>query len=456
VTATGATWRNWARTESVRPARVERPKTAEAVQRAVQAAARTGIRLKPVGAGHSFTGIAVATGVQLDLSDLSGIVDVDPHRSRVTFAAGTRLHQLPGLLAPYGLAMTNMGDIDRQSIAGATSTGTHGTGGDFGGIATQIRALTLVTASGELLHISETENAELLPAAALGLGALGVVVDITLQLEPAFAMHAVENPEPLEAVLDAYLDRSRAADHFEFYWFPHTETALTKTNTRLPGDAPLRPLGKLSRWVDDELMANGAYRALCALGRMVPSTVPSTARLAERFSGNRDFTDSSTSVFITNRTVRFREMEYALPREAVPSAVREVRALIERNDWRVSFPIEVRSAAADDLWMSTATGRESGYIAVHRYYREDHREYFGAVERIMRAHDGRPHWGKMHSLGATELATMYPRFSDFTALRDRLDPAGMFANAYLDRVLGRAPERPSPGDATPSRAKQGK
>ncbi|MET0726515.1 MAG: D-arabinono-1,4-lactone oxidase [Leifsonia sp.] len=445
MTASGSTWRNWGRTEAVRPARVERPATPEAVQRAVLAAGRSRMRLKAVGAGHSFTGIALAPGVQLDLDDLSGIVSVDQERNRVTFAAGTRLHQLPGLLAPYGLAMTNMGDIDRQSIAGAISTGTHGTGGRFGGIATQVRGVTLVTASGEFLRISETENADLLPAAALGLGALGVMVDVTLQLEPAFVMQAVERPEPFDTVLDEYLERSRSIDHFEFYWFPHTDTALTKTNTRLPGDAELQPLGRLSRWVDDELIANGAYRALCALGRMMPSTVPSTARLAERFSGNRDFTDRSTSVVISNRTVRFREMEYARPREAVPHAVRAVRAMIERNGWRISFPMEVRSAAADDLWLSTASGRESGYIAVHRYFREDQRAYFAAVEAIMRAHDGRPHWGKMHGLDAPELATMYPRFQDFVALRDRLDPSGMFANPYLDRVLGLAPERPSPG-----------
>ena len=175
--------------------------------------------------------------------------------------------------------------------------------------------------------------------------------------------------------------------------------------------------------------------------------MPTTARLAEKFSGNRDFTDAAPSVFVTNRSVRFREMEYALPREAVPSAMREVRELIDRNDWKVSFPLEVRSAAADDLWMSTASGRDSGYIAVHRYYREDQRPYFSAVEAIMRAHDGRPHWGKMHGLDAAELATMYPRFDDFVALRDRLDPTGMFANPYLDRVLGVAPGRPSPGGA---------
>ncbi|NUU07408.1 D-arabinono-1,4-lactone oxidase [Leifsonia sp. C5G2] len=436
MTAAGGLWRNWGRTEAVRPQRVERPASAEAVQRAVQAAASKGMRIKAVGAGHSFTGIAVAPGIQLDLEDVSGLLDVDLERGRVTLAAGTHLHQLPRLLRPHGLALENMGDIDRQTIAGATSTGTHGTGGSFGGLATQIVGLTLVTGTGEQLHIDETENAELLPAARLGLGALGVIVDVTLQCVPAYLLQAVERPEPLQDALDGYLERSAREDHFEFYWFPHTETALTKTNTRLPLTAGRKPLSRTGRWVDDELLANGVYRGVCALGTVAPAVIPPFSRLAQRMTGNRDFTDVSPAVFVTNRTVRFTEQEYALPREAVPAALAEVKALIERRGWRISFPIEVRSAAADDIWLSTAYGRESGYIAVHRYYREDQREYFSAVEEIMVAHEGRPHWGKLHTRDAEHLRALYPRFDEFLAVRDRLDPERRFENAYLRRVLG--------------------
>ncbi|MFC6354953.1 D-arabinono-1,4-lactone oxidase [Luethyella okanaganae] len=436
MTATGAIWRNWGRTEAVRPLRVERPASVAAVQRSVTAAAKSGLRVKAVGSGHSFTGIAVAPGVQLDLSALSGIVASDEARGRVTIAAGTHLHRLPALLRPFGLAMTNPGDIDRQTIAGATSTGTHGTGGSFGGLATQLTALTLVTGTGELLRISETENAELLPAARLGLGALGVIVDVTVQLEPAFALHAVERSEPVEAVLDGFLERTASEDHFEFYWFPHTGTALTKTSTRLPGDAHRAPIGAVRRWVDDELLANGLYRMMCNVGRAVPAVVPSFNRLTETITGDRDFTDVSTSVFTTNRSVRFREMEYGLPIAAVPDAVRAVQALIKRRGWRISFPIEVRSAAADELWMSTANGRQTGYIAVHRFFREDPGEYFRAVEDVMKTHDGRPHWAKMHDRDAESLRASYPHFDDFLAVRDRLDPERRFANAYLRQVLG--------------------
>ncbi|MBN9175420.1 MAG: FAD-binding protein [Microbacterium sp.] len=436
MTRPGGEWRNWGRSARVRPQRVEFPTTTTAVQRAVQAAARRGLRVKAVGAGHSFTGIAVAPGVLLDLSDLSGLVSVDRDRARVTLRAGTRLHQSPRLLGPYGLAMPNLGDIDRQSISGATSTGTHGTGARFGGIATQVTGVTMVTADGELLVVDEDHEPELLPAVALGLGALGVLVEVTLQCVPAFVLHAVDRPAPLTEVLDDLDERVQSEDHFEFYWFPHTDVGLTKTNTRLPESAPRNPLPRGARWVDEELLSNAVYRAVCVVGTAVPAVIPSFSRLAVTLTGDREYTDIAPRVFTQNRGVRFREMEYALPAENVRPAFDALRALIDDRGWRISFPVEVRFAAADELWMSTAHGRATGYIAVHRYWREDPTEYFEAVEQIMLGFGGRPHWGKMHTLDAAILRERYPHFADFTALRDRLDPGRMFQNAYLERVLG--------------------
>ncbi len=420
----------------MRPQHIEFPASTDAVQRAVQAAAARGQRIKAVGAGHSFTGIAVAPGVLLDLSDLSGVVAVDRERSRVTLLAGTRLHQIPALLAPHGLAMQNLGDIDRQSISGAISTGTHGTGARFGGIATQVVGATLVTGTGELLVVGDDENAELLPAVALGLGALGILVEVTIQCVPAYVLHAVEQPAPLADVLETLVERVERADHFEFYWFPHTERAMTKTNTRLPADAPRHPLSPVGKWVDDTLIGSGAHQLACSVAHLVPATAPAINRLSARVWGDREFTDASHRVFATSRTVRFREMEYALPAENVRPAFDALRALVDERGWKIAFPVEVRFAAADGLWMSTATGRASAYIAIHRYWRENPTEYFEAVEQIMLGFGGRPHWGKMHTLDASILRELYPRFDDFTALRDRLDPDRLFSNAYLERVLG--------------------
>lgn len=428
-------WQNWGRSESVTPVERRRPESTDDVVAAVRAARDLGLRVKAVGASHSFTGIALASGIQLDMSGLTGVRSVNG--SRVTLGAGTVLHDLPPMLDPLGLALQNMGDIDVQTITGATSTGTHGTGAQFGGLATRITGATLVTGDARVLAVDATQNADLLPAVALGLGALGILVDVTVDCVPSFVLSCVERPEALDEVLDGWEQRIDEADHFEFYWFPHTKAALTITSTRLAADAETRPLSAARRWLDDSLMSNTLFAGTTALQRRLPRSTPAINRLSTRLTGNRDFSDLSHRVFATERRVRFREMEYALPVADVPDVLREIDALIERKGWTISFPVEVRAAAADKLWMSTATGRATGYIAVHRYYREDPTEYFAAVEEIMKAHGGRPHWGKMNTRTAADLAPAYPRFNDFLKVRNRLDPDRLFANPYLDRVLGK-------------------
>lgn len=428
-------WRNWGRTVRVRPAGYAHPTSVDEVAAVVRAAAASGLPVKAVGAGHSFSAIAEAPGVLVNLDGIAGVVGVDVESRTVTVGAGTRLRAVPALVAQWGWAMENLGDIDTQSVAGAISTGTHGTGARFGGIATQVAGVTVVDARGEVVRIDEQHSPELLPAVALGLGAFGIVVEVTLRCVEAFDLCAVERPEPLGAVLESLAERAASADHFEFFWFPHTSTALTKVNSRVPAGVGRAPLPAVRRWVDDALLANGVFGVTCAVGRAVPACVPWVNRAAERLTGNRTFSDASDRVFVTRRSVRFTEMEYAIPAERVADAFGEVQQLIRREGWRISFPVEVRFAAADELWLSTAFGRDTAYIAVHRVVGEDPWPYFGAVEQIMRAHGGRPHWGKMHGLEADDLATVYPRFADFCALRDSWDPQGVFLNPYLRRVL---------------------
>ena len=428
------TWRNWSGSVRTTPARVETPRDEGEVVDLVTRAAAEGLRVKPVGAGHSFSAIAEAPDVQVDLRHLTGVSRTDPSTRQVSLRAGTRLHSIPSLLRPLGLAMANLGDIDRQTVSGAVSTGTHGTGLGFGGIATQVVGLRLIDGTGQVHDL--TADDPVLAGAVVGLGALGVVTELTLRCVDAFVLRAVERPEPLEQVLDTFLDRCRAEDHLEFYWFPHTEVALTKTNTRLPGDAELAPLGRRQRLVDDQLLANGVYGLTCRLGARLPRVVPTVNRAATALVGDRAFTDRSHRVFTTSRRVRFHETEWALPLEALPEVQREIAAMIERQRLRVSFPLEFRAAAPDDLWLSTAHGRTTGYVAVHRFAGEDPGPYFRAVRDIALAHDGRPHWGKMHDLDHATLAASYPRMADFLALRDRLDPGRTLANPYLEQVLG--------------------
>lgn len=431
-----ARWSNWARTESSRPELEIAPRSVEQIVLAVQRARETGHPLKPIGASHSFTGIGATDGIRIDMSRLRGLVSADTARGRVTLWGGTHLWELPAILGPLGLALPNMGDIDRQTITGATQTGTHGTGVGLRGLSAGVVGAQIVTGSGDVLTIDEDHHPEMLPAVALGLGALGVLVTVTLQCVPRYLLRAEEAPEALERVLDDYVERTRAVDHFEFYWFPHTRGTRTKVNTRLPWDHGREPLTRLARFADEELANNVAFGGCVALGRVLPGITPRVNRVIEQLSSRRSYVDESHRVYVTHRRVRFRELEYSVPLEAVPDAVRELRTMIEKRRYCVSFPIEVRSAAADELLLSTAHGRDSGYIAVHEYWRDPDRGYLRDAEAILAAYEGRPHWGKMHTRTAATLRDRYPAFDRFRETRDRLDPDRVFANPYLTRVLG--------------------
>lgn len=410
------------------------PASAAELADAVRRAADEGLKVKAVGTGHSFTAAAATDGLLIRPGLLTGIREIDRAAGTVTVEAGTPLKRLNQALARGGLTLTNMGDIMDQTVAGATSTGTHGTGRESASISAQIRALELVTADGSVLTCSATEHPDVFAAARIGLGALGVVTAITFAVEPVFLLTAREEPMGFDRVTADFDQLVAENEHFEFYWFPHTGNCNTKRNNRSAG--PAAPPGRVSGWIEDELLSNGVFQAACSLGKAVPATIPAIAKISSRALSARTYTDIPYKVFTSPRRVRFVEMEYALPREAAVDALREVKAMVERSPLRVSFPVEVRTAPADDIALSTASGRDSAYIAAHVYRGTPHRAYFTAVERIMTAHGGRPHWGKLHTRDAAYLAEVYPRFGEFTAVRDRLDPQRLFGNDYLRRVLG--------------------
>ncbi|MFJ6992869.1 D-arabinono-1,4-lactone oxidase [Streptomyces sp. NPDC003090] len=428
------TWRNWAGNVSVRPEREVMPASVEELADAVLTAARDGLRVKTVGTGHSFTSIASTDGLLIRPDLMTGIRRVDRTAMTVTVESGTPLKRLNAALAREGLSLTNMGDIMEQTVAGAISTGTHGTGRDSGSLAAQVRALELVTADGRVLTCSAKENPEVFAAARIGLGALGVISAVTFAVEPMFLLTAREEPMGFDRVTAEFEQLHAENEHFEFYWFPHTGNCSTKRNNRSQG--PADPPGAVSGWFEDEFLSNGVFQVANSFGRAVPAAVPAIARISSRALSPRTYTDIPYKVFTSPRRVRFMEMEYAVPREAAVAALRELRAMVDRSPLRVSFPVEVRTAPADDITLSTASGRDTAYIAVHMHRGTPYRAYFTAAERIMTAHGGRPHWGKVHTRDAAYLAEAYPRFGEFAALRDRLDPDRLFGNPYLRRVLG--------------------
>ncbi|MFJ8495217.1 D-arabinono-1,4-lactone oxidase [Streptomyces sp. NPDC094038] len=435
-TASGksGTWRNWGGNVTVRPAREVVPASVDELAAAVRQAAEDGLKVKAVGSGHSFTSIAATDGVSIRPQLLTGIRDIDRKAMTVTVEAGTPLKRLNLALAREGLSLTNMGDIMEQTVSGATSTGTHGTGRESASLAAQIRELELVTADGSVLTCSEKENPEVFAAARVGLGALGIVTAITFAVEPVFLLAAREEPMPLDRVLAEFDQLWTENEHFEFYWFPHTGNTNTKRNNRSAG--PAQPVGQLAGWFEDEFLSNGVFHGAQLLGRAVPAVVPTVARISSTALSARSYTDIPYKVFTSPRRVRFVEMEYAVPREALVDTLRELRAMVDRSGLRVNFPVEVRTAPADDIALSTASARDSAYVAVHMFRGTPYQAYFTAAERIFTAHEGRPHWGKVHTRDAEYFAEVYPRFGEFTALRDRLDPDRLFQNDYLRRVLG--------------------
>jgi L-gulono-1,4-lactone dehydrogenase len=427
-------WRNWTGDEACRPKEIVYPGSVEEIAAAVGRAAREGWRLRVAGAGHSFSDVACSEGMLLVLDRLQGVLDVDRDAGLVRVQGGISIARLNARLAAHGLALENLGDIDAQSIAGAISTATHGTGARLRNIPSQVAELTLVLGDGSTLVCSPERDLEVFRAARVGLGALGVIAEVTLRCVPAFTLCGIDAPAPLDETIERFEQLWQGNEHFEFYVFPHCDTALTRTNNRT--EQPPAPRGKVAEYANDVLLTNRTFEMFCRIGRRVPSRIPEINRIVTRLAGSSKRIDRSDRVFASPRLVRFTEMEYALPREHTTEAVRRVLETVERRGFAVPFPIEVRTVASDDALLSTAYGRESGYVAVHMYRGMQWRPYFEAVEQIMDSLDGRPHWGKRHFQTAATLRPRYPEWDRFQAVRARLDPQGLFANAWTDRVLG--------------------
>jgi L-gulonolactone oxidase len=428
----GGTWTNWSRTHHCVPAAIERPGSVEEVAAAVVRAGEAGRTVRVAGAGHSFTDAVLTDGTLLSLERLGRLLDADPASGRARVEAGMTLHRLSRELLLRNLALPNLGDVDAQSVAGALATGTHGTGARLPNLSAQVEAVELVLGDGRVRTLTAADG-DLLRAARVGLGALGVVVAVTLRCVPAFRLRGVDRRERLEDVLAALDERADRADHFELWTFPHSPLALTRTNTRT--DAPRDAPGRTLEWLQDVVLDNHAFGLLNRAARRRPAAVPALNRLAGRLASPRERVDWSHRVFASPRLVRFTEMEYAVPRARAVEALCGAREILTRHP--VSFPVELRFAAGDDALLSPAHGRDTAYVAVHVFEGMPWEPAFREVERLMGGLDGRPHWGKRSFLTAAELAPRYPAWDAFRAARAELDPEGRFANAWARRVLRR-------------------
>ncbi len=427
-------WANWAGDQRCRPARIVAPRSREELAEAVGAAAADGGKVKVTGSGHSFTEAAMTDATMLRLDALRGVLDVDRESGLVRVGAGTVLRDLNEELAGLGLGLENMGDIDAQTVAGAISTGTHGTGAGFGNISLRVEGVEMVLADGSVRELTAAGDPELLRAARIGIGALGALSAVTLRCFPAFTLRRVDSAHRLADVLDRFDELAERNDHFELFTFPYSDRALVLERNRT-AEAP-KPKNSVVAFLNDVLLENWALEAMAATGKAMPRTIPALAKFAGLVATGTNNQDRSDRIFVNQRNVRFTEMEYAVPRADGPTAVRRVIEWVRSNDYPVFFPIEVRVAAGDDADLSAAHERDTAYIAVHQYRGMEWRPYFEAVESIMNDYGGRPHWGKRHFQTAATLAPRYPRWANFQAARDELDPGRAFSNEYTERVLG--------------------
>jgi len=399
------TWSNWSGSVTCRPAQLLMPESEQEVAAILRRATATAQIVRVTGTGHSFTPLCASDDVLLSLDRLAGIESVDPAARHAWLRAGSKIHSLGGPLATHGLALANQGDVDVQAIAGAVSTGTHGTGPTLGSISTQVVGIRLVTAAGEIVECSRTSDAEVMRAAQVSLGSLGVITAMRFQLLPLYRLHEVARREPLDDCLARLDERIAANRHFEFFWYPADDMAFTKTlnpTERPPTESP-----------NTEQSAAGAGLT----------------------STDRERVDDSWRIFPTVRENRFNEMEYSVPAERGVECFLEVRDLMQRKHSHVTWPLEYRTQAADDLFISAAHGRATVAISIHQAAELPYQPFFDDAEVIFRRHMGRPHWAKLHNLGCRQLAELYPEWDRFQAVRRRLDPRGTFLNPHLRRLF---------------------
>ena len=382
-------WSNWSGRLRARPRAVHFARSEADLAAVVRETARSGGSVRAAGAGHSHAPLVPGEGIIVDTSGLAGVVATDGQRRSARVRAGTPMHALGRPLHDAGLALINQGDIDRQTIAGACATGTHGTGPGLTNLSAALLGARMVLASGEVVECSPDDDADLWQAARLGLGALGIVTELTLQLREAYRLEERSWPEAFETLaprLPALVDATR---HFEFFWYPDTDTAVAKAiaETNAPPEYPLAAEGARCAW--------------------------------------------SYEVLPNHRPHRHTEMEYSVPAEAGPACLAEIRALIQRDFQALRWPVEYRTLASDDVWLSTAYGRATATISVHQDVREDETPYFRACEEIFLDHGGRPHWGKVHYLDGPRLARLHPCWERWWSVRDEVDPGSVFLNDYL-------------------------
>lgn len=422
--------KNWAGNLVFEPSEVITPDSVEEIKSAVKKAAQLKKKIRTRGTGHSWTGLIATNEIYLHLDKLQGVIEVDQTQNSIKAYAGTKLFLFGEEAFKAKLAMENQGDINKQSIAGATSTGTHGTGLTLQSVANQISAMTIINARGEEIHIDK--HSPYFQAARLSLGSLGIISDMTFRLTKAYKLKENSFAEDFNQSLDKFQERLKSNRHLEMFYFPVGDWSLTK----MMNISQEEPSSKnLLHTANEIVLENWLYTQL---NRIASSTgrYKLIDKIMRTFVSPKEKVDWSHRAFPTERSFKFMEMEYNLPLEKFQSVMEEVRAAIKKHNFQTLFPIEIRFVKADELWLSPAYQRDSVYLAVHTYISENYRPYFDCMEEIFQRHGGRPHWGKWHTMKKEKLKEVYPRFEEFLSVRKEFDPDGIFLNDHLKEIFG--------------------
>lgn len=426
--------KNWAGNVEINPTTIAYPKTESEIQNLVSKAVNENAKIRVIGSGHSFTALCQTKQILVSLDEYQGLVSVNKEKNQATVKGGTKLSTLGEILFKEGLAMENLGDIDAQSIAGTISTGTHGTGTSFGTISTQVIKIKLINGKGEIQVCSPTQNPELFKASQVSLGALGIIIEITLQCVPSYKLLIDNNKESLQTVLSSIDERNTQNRNFEYYWFPYTNTTWTKTTNIAESGEPDKD--NILNYLSELLLENYSFKALCEFARIFPSKNKLVSQIIAQSAPTMKKLSLSHKVYATMRLVKFTEMEYNVPAEAYQDVMKEIIKVVNSGKFAIHFPIENRWVKKDDIFMSPAYERDSAYIACHVYNKKDNSAYFKALEDIFRAYGGRPHWGKMNSITQKDVVDLYPKFAKFNKIRNEQDPDKIFTNAYLEKLIG--------------------
>ncbi len=415
-------WENWSGSVKAAPAQIVRPADEAQLQAVVKAAGK----VRVVGAGHSFMPLCETDGVLLQLEDMAGEVKVAADRKTVWAPAGRSLRRLTAELWEQGLSLANQGDVNPQALAGAIGTGTHGTGAHLGSLSTFARAFRLVQADGSVVECSKTERPDLFEAARLSLGMVGVASAIQIDVVPAYRLEEKISKIPMGEAIERFDEIAAAHRHAEFFVFPYADEVMLKT---------LHPTEELGDPRDPSPHEDAIFQILCDAGSKAKFLIPRMQRFMTRASGEGRRVGPAYKIFPSERTVRFEEMEYELPRANGLPAIQEVIGWIRREKLPVAFPFEFRWAAADDIWLSPFNKGDGASISMHQYHRMAWRKLFADAEKIFRAHGGRPHWAKRHTLTRDEVTALYPMAEKFREVRRAADPEGKFLNPHLAELF---------------------